>query len=340
MMRVRGIMGHHHGGWWTGMVVWFVCVAVVARGELERFVEAPKNDGSVSFLVLGDWGRRGSFNQSLVALQMGRIGEKLGIGFVVSTGDNFYDNGLTNENDPNFQDSFSRIYTCPSLRKPWYTVLGNHDYRGDAEAQLSYLLRNIDDRWICLRSFVVDVELVELFFVDTTPFVDEYFTDPDGHTYDWRAIVPSRKAYIDTLLHDLGDALDKSKAGWKVVVGHHAIRSIGHHGDTEELIHHLLPVLKEKGVDMYMNGHDHCLEHISDGDSPVQFLTSGAGSKAWRGDIKEETKSEETVRFYHDGQGFMSARFTRSDAEIVFYDVFGEVLHRWVTSKPLLHSTF
>ena len=35
-------------------------------------------------------------------------------------------------------------------------VLGNHDYRGDAEAQLSPVLRKIDSRWLCLRSFIVN----------------------------------------------------------------------------------------------------------------------------------------------------------------------------------------
>ena len=37
---------------------------------LRRFQHAPKADGSLSFLVLGDWGRRGAFNQSQVALQV------------------------------------------------------------------------------------------------------------------------------------------------------------------------------------------------------------------------------------------------------------------------------
>ena len=50
---------------------------------------------------------------------MGEIGEKLDIDFVISTGDNFYDNGLTSLHDPLFQDSFTNIYTAPSLQKPW-----------------------------------------------------------------------------------------------------------------------------------------------------------------------------------------------------------------------------
>lgn len=51
---------------------------------------------------------------------MGRIGEKLDIDFVVSTGDNFYDNGLSGEDDTTFEESFSKIYSVKSLQKKWY----------------------------------------------------------------------------------------------------------------------------------------------------------------------------------------------------------------------------
>lgn len=56
-------------------------------------------------------------------MQMGRIGEELDIDFVVSTGDNFYDNGLEGEADPAFVDSFTNIYTAKSLQKQWF--IGN-----------------------------------------------------------------------------------------------------------------------------------------------------------------------------------------------------------------------
>ncbi|EOY21481.1 hypothetical protein QUC31_007317 [Theobroma cacao] len=310
----------------------FVCLSA----ELQRLEQPGKGDGSLSFLVVGDWGRRGSFNQSRVAFQMGKIGEKLDIDFVVSTGDNFYDNGLSSEHDTAFEESFTDVYTANSLQKQWYSVLGNHDYRGDAEAQLSPLLRKIDSRWLCLRSFIVNAELAEIIFVDTTPFVNTYFLDPEDHTYDWRGVTP-RKPYIANLLKDVESALRESTATWKIVVGHHAIRSVGHHGDTEELVSHLLPILKANNVDFYMNGHDHCLEHISDTDSRIQFLTSGAGSKAWRGDVKQLNR--EGLSFFYDGQGFMSVQLTQSDAEIVFYDVYGNILHRLNASKQFLHSS-
>ncbi|KAK1588543.1 hypothetical protein Q3G72_024455 [Acer saccharum] len=295
-------------------------------GELPRFEQPVKADGSLSFLVVGDWGRRGAFNQSQVAFQMGRIGEDLNVDFVVSSGDNFYDNGLRRTNDPFFKDSFSKIYTANSLKKQWYSVLGNHDYRGDVEAQLSPMLRLMDPRWLCLRSFIVNTEIVELFFVDTTPFVDKYFLKPKKHHYDWRGVIP-RNNYLTKLLKDLESALKSSVAKWKIVIGHHAIRSVGHHGDTKELIHQILPILEANNVDFYINGHDHCLQHISSSTSPIQFLTSGGGSKAWRGVIDYDQLTKDETKFYYDGQGFMSVELNQAQANIKFYNVFGQVLH-------------
>lgn len=45
-------------------------VVLHASAELQRFPHTPKTDGSLNFLVLGDWGRRGEYNQSEVAFQV------------------------------------------------------------------------------------------------------------------------------------------------------------------------------------------------------------------------------------------------------------------------------
>ncbi|XP_073109952.1 purple acid phosphatase 17-like isoform X1 [Elaeis guineensis] len=304
-----------------------------SSAELQRFTHPAKSDGSLSLLAVGDWGRRGTYNQSQVAYQMGRIGEELDIDFVISVGDNFYESGLTGVNDTAFIESFSNIYTAKSLQKQWYSVLGNHDYRGNAVAQLDPVLQILDNRWLCMRSFMVDAEFAHFFFVDTTPFVEKYWTHPKDNHYDWREVAP-REEYIKGVLEDLDSALKESMATWKIVIGHHTIRSVSDHGDTIELVNLLLPVLKAYGVDLYINGHDHCLEHIRSTDSPIQFLTSGGGSKAWRGIF---TPTTEKLQFFHDGQGFISLHLTKTDAEVVFYDVFGSILHRWNMNK-LLHS--
>ena len=45
-------------------------------------------------------------------------------------------------------------------------------------------------------------------------------------------------------LEGLERKLRASKAGWKIVVGHHPPRSNGHHGNTVELLESLEPVLQ------------------------------------------------------------------------------------------------
>lgn len=64
---------------------------------------------------------------------MGDAGEKLNIDFVLSTGDNFYDDGILDVHDPLFLESFTKVYYPNSLQKPWYTgtstyLRGNNVY--------------------------------------------------------------------------------------------------------------------------------------------------------------------------------------------------------------------
>uniref|UniRef100_A0A6N2NDB4 Calcineurin-like phosphoesterase domain-containing protein n=1 Tax=Salix viminalis TaxID=40686 RepID=A0A6N2NDB4_SALVM len=114
---------------------------------------------------------------------------------------------------------------------------------GDMEAQLSPVIREMDSKWLCLRSFIVNTEMAEFFFIDTTPFVNKYFLEPEDHVYGWSGISP-RKSYLSNLLKDLDLALKESSAKWKIVVGHHTIKSAGQHGNTVELDLQLFPILQ------------------------------------------------------------------------------------------------
>lgn len=53
---------------WVAVVFGLCSVSAIA--ELQAFPHPTKGDGSLSFLVVGDWGRRGDYNQSQVALQV------------------------------------------------------------------------------------------------------------------------------------------------------------------------------------------------------------------------------------------------------------------------------
>ncbi|CAK9193922.1 unnamed protein product [Sphagnum troendelagicum] len=279
----------------------------------------------LNILVVGDWGRDGLFNQTLVAKQMGIVGSKLNIDYVISTGDNFYESGLTGPDDTQFTTSFSDVYTQESLQTTWYSVLGNHDYRGNATAQLAKELTLRDSRWFCRETTGV-----EFFFIDTNPFVESYWVE-NNKDYIWQLPI-SRQDYIAHELMNLTDALETSKAKWKIVVGHHTMWSVGKHGETHELLTEVLPILEANGVDMYINGHDHCLQHIKRSDSSLHFLTSGGGSKAWRG--RGTNKDKDTgLQFYYDGQGFAAVSMTPSLFHMDFYDISGNILHSLDLSK-------
>lgn len=53
-------------------VVLMILLAVVvpAAAELTRVEHPPKTEGSLNVLAVGDWGRRGQYNQTLVAEQV------------------------------------------------------------------------------------------------------------------------------------------------------------------------------------------------------------------------------------------------------------------------------
>ncbi|KAJ1275811.1 hypothetical protein BS78_05G165400 [Paspalum vaginatum] len=304
-----------------------VLLAPPAGAAFPRVQHPPKADGSLAILAVGDWGRRGQFNQTLVAKQMGVVGQRMDIDFVLTTGDNIYEDGITNTSDPLFKECFTNIYTAQSLQKPWYIVLGNHDYTGNALAQQDPAIRKVDSRYTAIaKSFIVNSGIADFFLIDTTPFIHHYW---NNSKFDWRGVAP-RDAYIANLLQDLKYALTESKAPWKIVVGHHPISSACGPGNNTELEELLLPVLKSHGADMYVNGHHHCLQRITSRDSPLQLLTSGGGSKAWAGKFKA---TPDKVEFLYDGQGFMSMRLNKKEAHLAFFDVAGNVLHCWILTK-------
>ena len=82
--------------------------------------------------------------------------------------------------------------------------------------------------------------------------------------------------------------------------------------------------------------HQYHLNEIEWLCSQMQFLTSGGGSKAWKGDVDKNKR--DGVKFYYDGQGFMSVELEQMNAKVVYYDIFGNVLHVLNLSKELHYA--
>jgi tartrate-resistant acid phosphatase type 5 len=260
----------------------FVATQAAAIGSLfpHRLFAADAQAGGLNFIVFGDWGRNGELDQLDVATQMGVAAKEMQAKFIISVGDNFYENGVVSVDDLQWQSSFESVYTAPSLRVPWWVALGNHDYHGNCEAQIEY--HKVSPRWNMPARYYVrsekidDATTADFFYLDTTPMVRSYYRAANPERTRANVMsqdVPKQLAWFKA-------ALAASKAQWKIVIGHHPIYSGGGlfgHGDTKELIENILPLLEEYQVPAYFNGHDHNLQHLQAGT--VNMFDSGAGSK-------------------------------------------------------------
>jgi hypothetical protein len=69
-------------------------VSALPQTRLQSDSVFQKTQKPLKFIVFGDWGRNGEDRQKEVALEMGKTAKKFKPEFIVSTGDNFYPNGV------------------------------------------------------------------------------------------------------------------------------------------------------------------------------------------------------------------------------------------------------
>lgn len=273
---------------------------------------------SMAFLLVGDWGRHGWHHQRKVADQMGRTAQAINSRFVVSVGDNFYENGVESVSDPQWQSSFEDVYTASALQTPWHVVLGNHDYRGNVQAQLDYASHS--SRWRMPARYYTDTVTLPggtraaFYYLDTSPFIQKYYGSRvrvDGQ---------NTQAQLDWL-----DAkLAASTAEWNIVIGHHPVYTAhapeyGHDHDQPDLIARLNPILQKHNVPIYICGHDHLLQAVKMGD--ISYVCTGAGSETYQ--------PGPAVRggFISGSHGFMVARLSGSQLDYALVDETGATLY-------------
>jgi tartrate-resistant acid phosphatase type 5 len=272
--------------------------------------------GALNFAIIGDWGRRGRPDQVQVAGQMALACKNAGAGFVVSVGDNFYDNGVASLEDSHWQQTFERVYADAALQVPWYVILGNHDYHGNCEAQLDY--GKTHPRWIMPARYYshlypVDAATnLECFYIDTSPMIGEYKNEPD-----MKAIFTQD---VGRQLEWLDRSLAASQAQWKFVIGHHPIYSAGSgHGNQEDMIRLVLPILQKYKVQAYFAGHDHDLQHLKAGD--INLFISGGGSE------HRPVAPTAQTQFGQSTSGFALASVRANDMQVRMIDNLGNTLY-------------
>jgi Calcineurin-like phosphoesterase len=198
-------------------------------GDTSAWSQGEHGPATVTLLVIGQTGE-GNAAQSCVAQGMSSRCLAAPGGTctaVLMGGDNFFDEGVSSVDDPQWTEKFEVPYDRPGLEGvPFYAVLGNADYDpfnvshdGNKQAQIDYTFLPVgagaghraSDKWHMPAAWydvVLGGGLVHLFALDTW---DTQGAPPAGQAGDMQARVAA------------------SSAPWKLVLGHFARFTSGSH---------------------------------------------------------------------------------------------------------------
>lgn len=310
-----------------------------------------KESKSLSFMFIGDWGWQG-LNQTMVANQMALWSTDNKPEFVIALGDNFYKNGVSSVNDARWNGTFHSVYHHDSLTHiHWYAILGNHDYHQQPQAEIDYyyLHRNSppqENRWTMPdHNYTVIYEFdnatLQVVFIDT-PILARRETEETDVNGKWAVSLETKQNHLKYI----EDTLSTSNATWLIVAGHYTIYSNAEHGDTQDLIDCLVPLLEKYNVNAYLNGHDHTLQHIS--WHGIEYFTSGRGCETvetdsngkvisdypWGATGEKKSKGNEAGHFFSFSTGFSTAVATPDTLKISFIDHNGKNLYSTILANP------
>lgn len=281
-------------------------------------------DDAYYIYTIGDWGRNGEFGQQELSDMMGKIAYEIEPEFIISTGDNFYPNGVASTSDPLWDSSFEDVYSAHSLNCDWFVVPGNHDYRGSVQAEIDYT--HISRRWnMPSRYFHKDIQTddgasVRFLFIDTSPLNDEYYGEAKYKDKVSGQDTTAQLEWMDSLLADTFD--------WKIVVGHHPLYTGGKRIDDENYVrNHLEPRFEKHKVDLYLAGHEHDLQHIKPSTKVTHHFISGAGSE-----VRPTGKINSSL-FSASIQGFLSTAIEKDSIICDFISYQGKLIYQYSVKK-------
>jgi 3',5'-cyclic AMP phosphodiesterase CpdA len=280
-------------------------------------------EDATHFFVIGDWGRNGYHHQQDLADAMQEAAKMVEPEFIISTGDNFYPNGVASASDPYWISSFENVYRGDLLFVPWYVVLGNHDYRGNPQAQIDY--SQISRRWTMparyfAKDFVLDDDssVARFVFLDSNPLEDDYYTEEK-----YREAVSGQDTATQLLW--MNEALASPLPTWKIVVGHHPLYTGGKRAEEPNFQRgHLERHLEKHRVHAYFAGHEHDLQHNRAEGKFTDHFVSGAGSEV------RPTGKAGFTRFAESVTGCMIVSLTPDSMLVQAMDYEGQVLYQYV----------
>lgn len=231
-------------------------------GNGSNDLPTPTPETYIKFFSFGDWGT-GDSNQQAVADAVSTFCKNNSCDFGLLLGDNFYNTGVADTSDPQWQSKYQNVYH--SLNLPLYALLGNHDWDSPANPQAEIDYSSLDPTWKMPAAYYSQVfpssdnPLLQLIIINSNDFK----TNTDEQNW-------------------LSSQLAQSTAPWKILAFHHPVYSngSGHTPDEKQIYPMLKPIICGK-IDMLLSGHDHFFSHLRNSSENCGYdqLVIGTGGK-------------------------------------------------------------
>lgn len=289
------------------VLILLVCSALLLCGFMIWRYPAPSWHGqllqlrqpageNLDILMLGDTGT-GATDQFQIAAAMESYCQSHKLSAVFLLGDNFYPKGVKDSSDPQWQQKFLDPYGKPCLSHlPFYAVLGNHDYKGRAAAQIDY--SEMQNFWHMPHRFY-SVQFGQLAKVIA---IDSNILDVCGS---------ATHCTIDFLR----EALSDTNIPLRIVIGHHPISSSSskYSGTLQGWV--LQKLLCNQRI-TYISGHSHHIEHRQVPDCSLElFIAGGGGASLY--DV--HAKGADT-KFALSAHAFLSLQLSSKMSTFTYYD--------------------
>lgn len=273
--------------------------------------------GKLGFFVLGDTGT-GNEAQLAVAAAMEKVCQTGGFTGILLLGDNFYQKGVTSTEDPQWEEKIFKPYGTPCLGElPIYSVLGNHDYKGNVDVQIE--MTNVNSRWQMPSKFyeLQFDNVLQVIAMDTTKL--SWCHDAQRCNLD----------FLEAALERRGNFR------WSIVMGHHPIvsASVKYRHDSWTDWNWRTWLLNKylcHGPDLYLSGHSHHLEFRHEPACETQFVVSGGGG----GDLYAVDQTQKESLFAASTHGFGAMNVAEHQLDWRFYDQQGSLIYQTHLQKP------
>ena len=312
----------------------FAFSALASLGTFPGLADSvPSDPAAAQLLVLGDWGYENPAAQSQVAAGLRAYANQHSVQLqaLLMLGDNWYGELAGGATSARWQTHFEEMYPASDFPCPAYAVLGNHDYQrwpeSKVDAELEYARSGrsggaatrwtMPSRWYRF-DFPAKNPLVTFLALDSN------MPRTDGKESRGRDFTLTPEQQAEQLAWFEAELKRPRTTPFLGVIAHHPVYSDGPHGDHPVLIRDWDPLFRKYGVDLYMAGHDHDLQHLEfEGHPTSHFLSGGGGADLYTLKVDPAQRGPYGQKVY----GFSHISVTRQLMTLRHLDQNGNTVH-------------